>query len=237
MLQTEKNAFASMLKTVFFVYKQELDREIISFWWKILEGFDFQDVRKSFDHHVKSKEGKFMPTPSHILEYFDALNPDGRPTPDEAWAMMPWGEEGSVVMSEEMAEADRYAQPLRDRKDQVAARRAFVDAYSRIVEKNRLTGVPPKWFPSLGTDKGGKDQALAEAVRLGRMSASHASSLIPADRAAAMLRLAGKGDLAKQFDPATDERAKENRLRIREMTLALTKKPGTGDRDPWEEAE
>ena len=50
-------------------------------------------------------------------------------------------------------------------------------------------------------------------------------------------RLVRKGDLAKQFDPAMDERAKANRLRIREMTLALTKKPGTGDRDPWEEAE
>ena len=237
MLQTEKNAFASMLKTVFFVYKQELDREIISFWWKILEGFDFQDVRKSFDHHVKSKEGKFMPTPSHILEYFDALNPDGRPTPDEAWAMMPRSESESVVMSEEMAEADRYAQPLRDRNDQVAARRAFIDAYSRIVEKNKLAGIKPKWFPSLGDDPGGRMPAIAEAVRLGRISTQHGINLTAPEKVPAMLRLAGHGEQAKQFDPATDERAKENRLRIREMTLALTKKTGTGDRLPWEEAE
>ena len=237
MSENEKNAFVSLLKSVFGIYESKPDEMTLGIWWKMLCAFDLTQIQAAFEQHLKGPKGEFTPKPSNILQYLDAMNPDGRPTPDEAWAMMPWGEEGSVVMSEEMAEADRYAQPLRDRKDQVAARRAFVDAYSRIVEKNRLTGVPPKWFPSLGTDKGGKDQALAEAVRLGRMSASHASSLIPADRAAAMLRLAGKGDLAKQFDPATDERAKENRLRIREMTKALTQKPGTGDRDPWEEAE
>ena len=172
-----------------------------------------------------------------IIEQIEKLNPDGRPTPDEAWAMMPRSESESVVMSEEMAEADRYAQPLRDRKDQVAARRAFIDAYSRIVEKNKLAGIKPKWFPSLGDDPGGRMPAIAEAVRLGRISTQHGINLTAPEKVPAMLRLAGHGEQAKQFDPAMDERAKANRLRIREMTLALTKKTGTGDRDPWEEAE
>ena len=237
MLTTEKNEFALMLKTVFFVYGQELDRDIISFWWDILKGFDFQEVRKSFDRHVKGREGKMMPKPAHILEHLDALNPDGRPTPDEAWAMMPRSESESVVMSEEMGEAMRYAQPLLDCRDQVAARRAFIDTYSRIVEKNKLAGIKPKWFPSLGDDPGGRMPAIAEAVRLGRISTQHGINLTAPEKVPAMLRLAGHGEQAKQFDPATDERAKENRLRIREMTKALTQKTGTGDRLPWEEAE
>ena len=79
--------------------------------------------------------------------------------------------------------------------------------------------------------------AIAEAVRLGRISTQHGINLTAPEKVPAMLRLAGHGEQAKQFDPAMDERAKANRLRIREMTLALTKKPGTGDRDPWEEAE
>ncbi len=172
-----------------------------------------------------------------IIEQIEKLNPDGRPTPDEAWAMMPRSESESVVMSEEMAEADRYAQPLLDCRDQVGARRAFIDAYSRIVEKNKLAGIKPKWFPSLGDDPGGRMPAIAEAVRLGRISTQHGINLTAPEKVPAMLRLAGHGEQAKQFDPATDERAKENRLRIREMTKALTQKTGTGDRLPWEEAE
>ena len=172
-----------------------------------------------------------------IIEQIEKLNPDGRPTPDEAWAMMPRSESESVVMSEEMGEAMGYAQPLLDCRDQVGARRAFLDAYSRIVEKNKLAGIKPKWFPSLGDDPGGRMPAIAEAVRLGRISTQHGINLTAPEKVPAMLRLAGHGEQAKQFDPATDERAKENRLRIREMTKALTQKTGTGDRLPWEEAE
>ena len=127
-----------------------------------------------------------------IIEQIEKLQPDGRPTPDEAWAMSPRSESESVVMTEEMAEAMRYAQPLLDCNDQVAARRAFLDAYSRIVEKNKLTGIPPKWFPSLGDDKNGRGAALAEAVRLGRIEVARAVSLMPPDKVSAMLQLAGK---------------------------------------------
>ena len=226
MSENEKNAFVSLLKSVFGIYEFKPDEMTLGIWWKMLCAFDLTQIQAAFEQHLKGPKGEFTPKPSNILQYLDAMNPDGRPTPDEAWAMMPRSESESVIMSEEMGEAMGYAQPLLDCRDQVAARRAFIDAYSRIVEKNKLAGIKPKWFPSLGDDPGGRMPAIAEAVRLGRISTQHGINLTAAEKVPAMLRLAGHGEQAKQFDPATDELAKANRLRIREMTKALTQKMG-----------
>ena len=105
------------------------------------------------------------------------------PGPDEAWAMMPRDEDTSVVMTEEMAQALHIAQPLLDEGDQIAARRAFIEAYKRIVDAAKRAGMPPRWFPSLGHSKDGREAALIEAVRLGRMNSEHAIALLPPDSA------------------------------------------------------
>ena len=157
---------------------------------KDLEQYPIDVMITALTHLRRDAKARF--SIGAIIEQIEKLNPDGRPTPDEAWAMIPRSESESVVMTEEMAEAMRYAQPLLDCNDQVAARRAFLDAYSRIVEKNKLTGIAPRWFPSLGDDKNGRGAALAEAVRLGRIEAAHAVSLMPPDKVSAMLQLAGK---------------------------------------------
>ena len=69
MLTNEKNEFSWMLKTMFFVYRKELDREVIGLWWNILKEFNFQDIQKSFNCHMKGEDGETAPTPRHILEH------------------------------------------------------------------------------------------------------------------------------------------------------------------------
>lgn len=101
---------------------------------------------------------------------------DGRPTPDEAWAMLPQDEATTAVITQEMAEAWGIA---RDAGDRVSARMAFLAAYRRIVQEARDSGAKVKWFPSLGTDPRGREFAIAEAVRLGRLSAPHGQALLP----------------------------------------------------------
>lgn len=102
---------------------------------------------------------------------------DGRPTPDEAWAMCPQEEAETAVLTEEMAAALGVASQAGDR---VSARMAFLAAYRRMVQEARDEGRPVRWFPSLGTDPSGREPVLAEAIRLGRLSASHARALLPA---------------------------------------------------------
>ena len=124
-------------------------------------------------------EGKGFLTFEAVKNVIERINPDGRPGADEAWAMIPRDEATSVVMTEEMAEAMGIAQPLLDEGDQVAARMAFKAAYDRITDANKRSGIKPKWFPSLGHDKNGREAVLVEAVRLGRIDEGHAVMLLP----------------------------------------------------------
>lgn len=169
------------------------------------------------------RESKFKMTLAAVIEKVEQLQPDGRPGADEAWAMIPHDEQASVVMTEEMAEALGIARPLLDEGDKIAARMAFKEAYARIVNANKTAGIKPKWFPSLGADKAGRDLVIAEAVRLGRLSANHAIGLTPPDAVPAMLENAGEKKLAIEYKPEDSAKARENLAQIREMIAG--KKP------------
>lgn len=121
------------------------------------------------------RELKGRLTLAAILERID----DGRPSPDEAWAMVPRDEAASVVWSDEMAEAWGVARPLIDAGDLVAARVAFIEAYRKAVQAARDAGRPVRWRPSLGTDPRGREAAVREAVERGRLSAERARAILP----------------------------------------------------------
>lgn len=104
---------------------------------------------------------------------------DGRPDPEEAWALMPRDESSSVVWTEEMAQAFGVAYPLIRDGETVSARMAFLERYRTLVREARDAGRPAKWMPSLGHDPMGRESVLLEAARLGRLSQSHVAGLLP----------------------------------------------------------
>lgn len=117
-----------------------------------------------------------------VIERLD----DGRPGPNEAWAMLPQDERGSVVWSSEMAEAYGVAAPLLRERQTIAARSAFLEAYAAAVTRARADGRPVQWTASLGHDPGQRTAALEDAARRGRLTRAHADALLPGpDRAAA----------------------------------------------------
>lgn len=117
------------------------------------------------------------------LTLADVLNrlDDGRPGAEEAWAMMPRSESQTVVWTEEMAQAWGTASDLIAEGETIPARMAFVERYRALVAAARDARTPAKWTASLGHDKGGREGPIAEAVRLGRLGASHAQLLLPYD--------------------------------------------------------
>ena len=119
------------------------------------------------------RELKSRLTMAAILERLD----DGRPGPEEAWAMMPRDEAQSVVWTVEMAEAFGVAGPLLEAGDRVAARMAFKEAYTKIVSSARDARRPIRWMPSLGHDRHGRDAALAAAISAGRITRNFALEL------------------------------------------------------------
>jgi hypothetical protein len=104
---------------------------------------------------------------------------DGRPAPEEAWAMLPQDESGSVVWTAEMARAFGVAYPLLREGETIPARMAFLESYRNLVRKARDASVPVTWTPSLGQDPHGREAVLLDAVKLGRLARSHVAGLLP----------------------------------------------------------
>jgi len=155
-----------------------------------------------------------------VIEKIEVLQPDGRPGADEAWAMYPHDEASTAVVTQEMHEAMYFAGDL---DDQVAARMAFKDAYTRIVAEKKRAGIAPAWKVSLGHDVAGRAPALAEAVRLGRIGSKEAIGLLHPSDVAPMLQMAGKEKLALEYKIVSDEEVMKNLSNIKEMLVAKMK--------------
>jgi len=104
---------------------------------------------------------------------------DGRPAPDEAWAMVPKNEEDSAVWTEEMRLAAGAAWPLIVAGDLIAARKAFLDVYEREVRLARQARRPVQWSPTLGYDPTGRTVALMDAAERGRLDPEDVRRLLP----------------------------------------------------------
>ena len=149
-----------------------------------------------------------------VIEQIEKLQPDGRPGADEAWAMIPQDEAATVVWTDEMAQAFGIAWPLLAEGDKIGARMAFRDAYNRIVEQNKRSGTAVRWVPSLGHDPAGRETALTEAVRLGRLDYVQVVGLLPhRDGIGIAAALIGNAPLrlaTVNGDPVEDERILSN---------------------------
>lgn len=114
-----------------------------------------------------------------LADILDRL-PNGHPGVEEAWAIVSKtlnDEAVSIVWTGEMAEAFGEARALGD--DPVAARLAFKEVYSRLIQEARAMNAKPSWRASLGHDPRGRESAIQEAVAKGRLTQAHAARLLP----------------------------------------------------------
>jgi hypothetical protein len=163
--------------------------------------------------HIR-KESKSRLSLALVIEKIEELTPGGRPSPEEAWALIPKDEQSSAVMSNEMAQALGIAQSLIDEGDMVAARMAFKESYTNIVKFNKMHGIKVEWFPSLGYDSEGRTQALADAVRKHRLTADHALRLVSPHKQEEFVQLAGIKNLALGNRKMEAERDNINRVKM-----------------------
>lgn len=219
-------------------------------WFRSLAAHPIDAVRAAFSAHVRDPQrGRFVPSPADILAQIQAAKEnDGRPGPEEAWAiaLRSNDEFATVVWTPEIAQAKQAAQVLLDIGDEVGARMAFREAYNRIVEQARSAGIPATWQESLGFDLVEREKALRAAAALGRIPAlpapEKAQPLLPgvADEAqSAMDRLA---QVWERFNAARaarnplqwayDLKAQEQAWREGENVEPLTQ----GQRDAWRNA-
>lgn len=133
------------------------------------------------------RELKSRLTMAAIIERLD----DGRPGPEEAWALIPKDESQSAVWTDEMAQAFGVALPLIDGGEIIPARMAFKEAYLRMVAAARDDRTPVNWVVTLGHDKAGRERALESAVSMGRIGHDYAKQFVPELPSPAGLKIQG----------------------------------------------
>lgn len=104
---------------------------------------------------------------------------DGRPGPEEAWAMLPRDEATTVVWTKEMSGAWGVAMPLIASGDIIAARMAFLERYRMLMQQARDQGVPVAWEVTLGHDRAARAGPILDAIDKGRLPQSVAIALLP----------------------------------------------------------
>lgn len=119
------------------------------------------------------RELKFFPTVSDVVTRIQAL--DGRPGPEEAWALLPKNQHDSAVISDEMASCLIFV----NEDDLVASRMAFLEAYRKECVTARANKAKVRWFFSAGHDPGARAGAIALAVDKKRITLEHARELLP----------------------------------------------------------
>lgn len=145
-------------------------------WWSILAPYPWPLVERALNEHARTC--KFFPRPADIVQCLEAM--DGRPAPDEAWAMavQATNEAATVVWCREIATAWGITLPVLESGDQVAARRTFLDTYARLLAEARRTLTPAHWSASLGHDAAGRQLAIDAAVTAGRLPRGEARRLL-----------------------------------------------------------
>lgn len=148
-----------------------------------LGGYDVEQVLRALARTRREVRG-FL-TVADVIARLD----DGRPGPDEAWAMLPFDEAVTVVWTPEMAQAWGVAMPLLEARDKAGAQRAFRETYVRLVADARERRESPRWMASLGHDVQGREGALMAAASMGRLTTTQAKALLPAKPATALLEM------------------------------------------------
>lgn len=139
-------------------------------FFRALLRYSLADVRSALDAHVSDPlRGRFVPVPADLIAQLEQrAGDDGRLGPEEAFALAlaARDEWASVVWTQEVAEAWGVARHVLP--DEVGARMAFKEAYTRIVAAARASRQPHAWVLCQGFDMAGRTLALTMAAEKGR---------------------------------------------------------------------
>jgi hypothetical protein len=171
MRNTDLPEFTRLLGDFLMGYgKPRPDAETIAFWFKSLAPFSPATIGQAFTAYAQERPD-FAPTPNGIAARCRLM--DGRPDENEAWAVALSGrdERDSVLWTAEIQEAFALCRPVLDTGDEVGARMAFKDAYTRLVQVARINGKPASWSVSEGWDAERRQLVVARAVQAGLLAA------------------------------------------------------------------
>lgn len=211
MVEQDFEAFADAFGAAWDFHKPLSDRAMAKAF-QVLARYPLPMVLAAIDAHCSDRQrGQFPPKPADIIDQIERRNPDNqRPGADEAWMRTP-PEEMSYWATDEMlgAWAVVAEEMHSERPDKVAARMAFKDAYSRLVDESKLQGRPVHWRLVRGARKDNLEDTVREGLRLG---------YIPPDEAHELMRIECDSAKPATMQPLIEGAvASGNEHRLREL--------------------
>lgn len=183
----------------------------IAMWMNALSSFPRGSVTKSAENYMRTN--KFKPQLADIVQGCMTQVPNAWLSADEAWALMPKTERDSCMLTNETAQAMAAAAPLLADGDKIAARMAFRGAYERLIERAKVEGRPPVFFPSFGDDKDQRAAMLGKAVKAGQYPLESALTMMP-EFTHEIIQLAGVKNHPLLAAPSVQGRAKLDALMV-----------------------
>src|ERR1700747_675495 len=157
-------------------YDKTLSESQLGMFVEDLESITLEQLQFAIRKYRTNPKNVFFPMPSALLGI--VMEEDGRPGIEEAWAMIPKDEGGSVVWTDEMREAFGAASNLLS-EDPIAARMTLKEKYGNLLAQSRHLKKPVKWVPSFGHDRQGRETALREAIDKNRITIGLAQRIMP----------------------------------------------------------
>lgn len=150
MTENDIDPFFEMLDEVYDLMGKTQQAKIISagakaMFFRAVAHHSLADVREALDHHAST--GTFTPVPKDVNEFIESRRPVLWVSGDEAWAQVPKLESDAGLLNQVTAAALAKAQPLIDSGEMIGARRAFIDAYDRLVAAAKTSPDPKQRVP------------------------------------------------------------------------------------------
>ena len=83
-----------------------------------------------------------------------------------------------MIWTQETAAALAICRPVLESSGAISARKAFLEAYTRLVAEARAARRPPEWIASIGWDKTRQATAIKAAINTGLLPAPVAAGLL-----------------------------------------------------------
>ena len=174
MKESEKVEFAQVIAGLAAIFRHEVKQDAVIIYWELFKQYDLEEFKQACSKCML--ENKFFPVPADIIQHIPSAQKNNHVGAEEAWAIAEeaMDEYSTVFITNEILEAKVISQDLYDSGDKVGARMAFKDAYNRIIK----TAQSPKWKMSEGYDKARKQDAIRNALALGRLSEEKAQKYL-----------------------------------------------------------
>lgn len=183
MHEHEFDSFCALIDGAYEMHGKTVTPKAKALFFAAMRRYSLQVVQQALSAHLVDKvSGKFPPVPAHLVAQIEGMTPgDGRPGAEEAWALVlpALDEQETVVWTEEMQAAFELCRPVLERGDEIGARMAFKEAYSRMVVDAGRNNRPVKWQLSPGRNAAKRAQVIEQAAAVGRLPAPQTSLLLP----------------------------------------------------------